>query len=639
MTLPERSKAHFWVARRARTLEQIVPALLVVLAALALLHTAPGLERTPGQESGGFLAAGDQMLRGAVLYRDQWNMHPPLGPLLNALGLLLGGPGRWGVWLLEIATTGAAALLLYGFLRRFFGPFPAFFSAAALLGSLVFVFDHGNLPETYGLALQAGMLFLAARVLTHHGARWDGLGLGALAGLAIALRLTLFGIPVVAALLLLVMLVWSRSWRRLADLAWIGLGFGLVCLAWIIFFGVQGALPDLWDQVFRYPMRYAGITNPERLAALRKALSGFLTQPWFILLGLLTWLVVLPFLFSNDARIRAALTSRRMGWFFLGLGILILFNGLWDDRTGGLYALSALSRYRLLMLAVGLAACAVSALFFARWVRRGADRLFPGSSPGESTPLLLPLGIALIDLPLELALSSLAGQAQAHRYAPMLPSLAILVAFLVWSAAQALPVEGSRSGVKLWLAVLALPLLVPGWWATLVAVQPRETEHIGLVADYVREHTAPDDAILQWGGEPRIYFLSQREAASRYNTQQALFTPGYTTAEKIEELLADLQSRPPALIVDTRPERTPLLTAASADCARFAADDFLYGQLWSEHTGRFPLAVDDPLPFVHAEMKLVYRWVCENYILAWPENPAPDDWRIYRLSRDMGGQP
>ncbi len=638
MTLPERSLMRFWAARPARTLEPFIPVLLVVLAALALLHTAPGLARTPGQESGGFLAAGDQMLRGAVLYRDQWNTHPPLTALLNALGLLLGGPGSWGVWLLEVASAGGAALLISGFLRRFYGAFPAFFSATALLGSLVFVFDHGNLPEAYGLALQGGMLFLAANVLTHHGARRDLLLLGALAGLAVALCLTLFGIPAVIVFLLLVGLAWSRSWRKLADLAWLGLGFGLVCLAWVIFFGLQGALPDLWDQVFRYPLRYAGITNPERLAALREALSGFLAQSWFILLGWLAWLVVLPFLFSNDARIRTALTSRRMGWLFLGAGALILFNALWNDRTGGLYALSALSRYRLVMLAVGLATCAVSALFFAGWARRGADRLFPGSSPGDNTPLLLPLGIALIDLPLELALSSLAGQAEPHCYVPMLPSLAILVAFLVWAAAQALTVEGDRFGVKLWLAVLALPLLVPGWWATLAAIQPRETEHVRQTVDSVREYSAPGDTILQWGSEPRIYFLSQREAASRYNTQQALFTPGYTTAEKIQELLADLQSRPPALIVDTRSETMPLLTAASADCARFEADDFLYGQLWSEQTARFPLAVDDPLPFVHAEMKHVYRWVCESYTLAWPADPAPDDWRIYRLSRDTGGQ-
>jgi hypothetical protein len=195
-------------------------------------------------------------------------------------------------------------------------------------------------------------------------------------------------------------------------------------------------------------------------------------------------------------------------------------------------------------------------------------------------------------------------------------------------------VSKQRAGSQIWLAVLALPVLFWPWVNTLAAVSPRQEEHVRQVVDYIREHSSPDEAVLQWGTDTRIYYLSSREAASRYGSQQALFSARYTSPEKIEVFLSDVRSRPPVLIVDTRPANMPLVTAGPPDCGQFESDAFLAEAVRRDRDLRFPLATEDPLPYVPAEMKRVYQWVCENYTLAWPADPEPDGWRIYRLSQN-----
>ena len=632
MSLLERGLARVRAARRTWSLNAYLPVILVIFVVLALLHASPALTRTPGEEAGRFLTIGSQMLRGTVLYRDVWSSEAPLTFVINALGLALGGPGRWGVWLLEAASISAAAWMLFAWMRRFFGAFPAFFAVSGLLGSLIFVLDYGNLPETYGMVLQSGILLLGTRAVTRPGSRRVLFILGSLTGLAVSLRLSLFGLPAAVILCLAVAYVRSRNWIGLLKLAWTALGFGLVGLAWWILFGLQGALPDLWDQVFRYPMLYSGVTNPDRLNALLEVLQSLYAGSGFFALGLLVWMVVLPFLFYNDERFRLALTGRWSGAAFaLGGGLLIL-NSLLDDVSGGFVSLESLSRYRLIILALGLGLCAFSVFFFTGWAARLGQMLTSRTPPGEYTPLLLPLGLVLIDLPLELVLSSFLGRTAAHYFIPILPSVTILTAFLAWAIHSGMRPTAEQASAKVWLAILALPVVFTGWYVTFDVLGVYENPTVREVAQITSVRNQPDGPMLQWGASPQLYFLAGRSPASRYIDSRALFTPGYTSPDKIEAFSADLRSQPPQWLVDTRSADMPLLTAAQADCSRFTEDDFLYGELWSEHIERFPLAVQDPLPFVPSEMKHVYRWVCENYTLAWPENPDPDSWRIYRLS-------
>ncbi|MBI2517733.1 MAG: glycosyltransferase family 39 protein [Opitutae bacterium] len=83
------------------------------------------------------------------------------------------------------------------------------------------------------------------------------------------------------------------------------------------------------------------------------------------------------------------------------------------------------------------------------------------------------------------------------------------------------------------------------------------------IADYIREHTKPNDRIFVWGFHADIYLYANRRPASRYvfTTFQTGMIPWTNVAPHIdthyaivpgtmEKLLADLTARPPRYIVD-----------------------------------------------------------------------------------------
>ena len=612
-------------------------AALALLSIFAALPAAPAFQRVPGAQSGAALALGAEILRGRVLYREVWANEPPLTALLNALGLALGGPQRWGVWALELLATFAAALLIYELLRRGFGALPAVFGSAALLANLGFLSQRGSSPEGYALPLQIGAYLLLWSLVSGPRPLGRWLGFGILCGLLVSLRVELFSVTVTAAVLLLGAAVAARGLRPLLRLALVVLGLLLVLSAWAALFAAQGALPSLVDQVFRYNFFSAGVTNPDRIQAMGGALKTLYWASGFFALAVVAWLVALPFLLWTSPRLREALFSRWIGALPLAAGLLLLFNALWDDRSGGLYDFSALSSYRLGLAAAGLVLALAALPFLAGWAGRWSRGLFrrfadPLDPAGVSSPsLAFPLALALVDLPVQLVFASLAGQGAGPRWLPVLPALAILMTFLVWSLGAGRPAPVARQNPAVWLALLALPVLVTGWAATLEALRaPVGDPSLAAVAE-IRASTRPDQPILQWGENPQLYFLAGRPSASRYLQQRPLFQPGYATAERVQALVEDLYATPPVILVDTRSAFMPLALPAAGDCERLQEDAFVEQLIRAERDARYPLRAEEPLPYYPAEMKAVYRWVCENYAPVPTHDADPDAWRLYRL--------
>jgi 4-amino-4-deoxy-L-arabinose transferase-like glycosyltransferase len=84
------------------------------------------------------------------------------------------------------------------------------------------------------------------------------------------------------------------------------------------------------------------------------------------------------------------------------------------------------------------------------------------------------------------------------------------------------------------------------------------------LALYVEAHTLPEDTILVWGASSNIYFQSDRESATQYHYAYPLIVPEYTDPEQIAEVVADLESHRPVMIVDsaiTDGDRVPPLNA------------------------------------------------------------------------------
>jgi hypothetical protein len=77
-----------------------------------------------------------------------------------------------------------------------------------------------------------------------------------------------------------------------------------------------------------------------------------------------------------------------------------------------------------------------------------------------------------------------------------------------------------------------------------------------MLTRYIRETTAPADAVFIWGTAPEVYVLSGRRCPTRfiYNLpQRAVFAPARWRAE----LLADLARDPPVLVAVQRADRLP----------------------------------------------------------------------------------
>ena len=125
-----------------------------------------------------------------------------------------------------------------------------------------------------------------------------------------------------------------------------------------------------------------------------------------------------------------------------------------------------------------------------------------------------------------------------------------------------------RVSVKRWTAIAAvagIALPVVAWWAFDMTADPL-TYDFGSpipqhqsVAAYIRAHTSTDDRVFVWGDWPALYVESDRLMSSRFPGFLRGFARGSglppnnwdTTPDVWPLLQADLESHPPALIVDT----------------------------------------------------------------------------------------
>lgn len=202
------------------------------------------------------LAVAAQALHGKMLYRDIWYDKPPLNAIVFMLfGALPDLPLRLFSVLLELA--GAAAA--HHFARQLWGEKEAYIAAAAFAFFHIFFFPGTAIP------LEPDSLMILPHVLALYWAwRKRGLYAGMLAGLCFLLN-TKGAFVALACVLLLP-----------TELPLITAGFALPCLmtgAWLY---AEGALPDYWQQVWRWGFLYSGNPLDEPASAPLMRLAGWL---------------------------------------------------------------------------------------------------------------------------------------------------------------------------------------------------------------------------------------------------------------------------------------------------------------------------------------------------------------------------
>lgn len=196
------------------------------------------------------LAGAIQMLAGKAPYRDVWFDKPPFAPAIYLLwGARAGWPLRLGGALLGLL----ACWLIYRFARELWSEREGL-AAAGLLGFFL-TFD---MPSAV-IAIASDFLLMlphmaAVYLAWRRRAFWSGVAAG------VALGFSSKGFFVLAAVL--IWLLWNANIRVLARAV---SGFLVPNLALLALLAARGALPDYYQQVWKWGFLYAGstfIANP-----------------------------------------------------------------------------------------------------------------------------------------------------------------------------------------------------------------------------------------------------------------------------------------------------------------------------------------------------------------------------------------
>ena len=172
--------------------------------------------------------------------------------------------------------------------------------------------------------------------------------------------------------------------------------------------------------------------------------------------------------------------------------------------------------------------------------------------------------LAVVWLPVEVALAMTSGNEWLQYYFPWLLPATLLLGLAirdrggVWTGATARARRwAARVPVLLLLFALGA-LLVPTTTVlhALAGSLVHYTAYISVksddqrLADYVASRTEPNDYVLVWGDNATINMLAKRRSPTRYVLQLPLYFDAYAP-RGVPELLTDLKTHPPVMILDT----------------------------------------------------------------------------------------
>ena len=227
-----------------------------------LLPTSPLNMPFADRDSGVFLYIGWRILNNELPYRDIWDHKPPIIFYINALGLFI-LHSRWGVWLIEFFALFAAAILSFQLIKKVFDSFSSALGLSLWLITLAILIGGGNLTTEYTLPLQFAALWL---VYNTDATKFQNLRhflIGLTGAIAFFTKQTTIGIWIAIILYITLRICTSyqegKYWLR--KILFIISGGLLVSLIIVIFFYLQGALPQFWDAAFRYNFVYSFSTN------------------------------------------------------------------------------------------------------------------------------------------------------------------------------------------------------------------------------------------------------------------------------------------------------------------------------------------------------------------------------------------
>lgn len=272
-------------------LRLILPYVFLFLLTAFVLNLANPLFDKPARDGGFFLYAGSQIMDGKIPYRDFWDSKGPGIFYINALGLLVGGGSRWGVWFVEFLFLFGTLLILYRSLSKRWGLGAALFGITLAGLGLQVVLGYGNYTEEYALLFNAAGLALFFSMTDGQRNDWKYFGIGALFGLSFTFRANNIGGLFAVLFAVFVFNVFKRNFADamktvLATLA----GFALPLLLWTIYFAFAGSAREMIYASLIFNFSYSAAKEREWLDIF----GGFgkYGMSWYGWFTLLAWIVV-----------------------------------------------------------------------------------------------------------------------------------------------------------------------------------------------------------------------------------------------------------------------------------------------------------------------------------------------------------
>lgn len=491
----------------ARQRATVIRAVLTSLVVFIL--GAPSLTYPFSRDQGEYAYIAVAALEGKAIYRDVFNVKPPLTHLVHELALLAFGRSMLSIRILDLLWQGATALLILliaeqSCQRRGIGVL-----AGAIYGLAYYAGTYWSTAQTDGflnLPVALGVLaFLEAR---KRGQAWAYLISGAALGVA-----ALFKYPIAILLPFLVLLI-PRPWGRhtLRPLLWLALGFALPLALAAADLARQGTLDDfLYIQTRYIPAYTSG----------RSGQQGYLA-------GLLQHLLVLE---------RHAIL-------------------MWLSAAALAIELAHAIRQKALPQTLLIAFWWLAAL--AHYATQAKGYVY------HAVPLLAPQAIIIAQLPY--LLKDRANLSGALRVGALGLLQIFSLALVVGYTARGYPYTHQALfqvllGDRPLEAVYDAPAFgtCGGGGATDYGTYT-ELE----AARYIEARTLPGDTIFVWGFEPTVYFLSRRASASRFIHNDPLYGDFPWPALQ-QQCLAELERSAPRYIIVVRNDPIPKISGVPDD--------------------------------------------------------------------------
>ena len=236
--------------------------ILALCAALSLMLISNGnpYYTEPGRDSGFFMFAGREMLKGKQLYTQIWDSKGPLIFFINAFGLWLGAGSRWGLWFLELILLTLGFGFAYSVINRHWGHLAGLFGIITGACALATIFGAGNTVEEYSLLFSLLSLYAYDQSFTRSDHRLTDLLIGACAMASFHLRANNIGVELVS-IILIIIVIWREKgfkaiWTRIG---WIFLGSLIVNIPVFLYFYLQGTLEEMLAASLVYNFSYSAV--------------------------------------------------------------------------------------------------------------------------------------------------------------------------------------------------------------------------------------------------------------------------------------------------------------------------------------------------------------------------------------------